>query len=213
MDHRLGHQVGAVPLMGVGQDRVDHRLLHPGRAQPIGCQVGMPRRILAGLVLVEVVEQEADAGEQRYPVEVPAGSTKLTVEIGNPSEVAADLDLFLYDPTGTLVALDADGDANETVTIADPAPGTWMFGVDPFQISSGFTEFDYRADLELPGLSSVRTDDTEREHPTGSTWSFNASVTEPAIPAPFGSVYAGRVVVVEQHGAEIGDAQVTLGNY
>ena len=92
----------------------------------------------SGTALVQSARERktiaADAGEQRYPVEVPAGTTELVVKISNPSDQGADLDLLVYDPSGELFALDADGDSDETVTVANPAAGTWQAGVDPFEV-------------------------------------------------------------------------------
>ena len=92
----------------------------------------------SGTALVQSARERktiaADAGEQRYPVEVPAGTTELVVKISNPSDQGADLDLLVYDLSGELFALDADGDSDETVTVANPAAGTWQAGVDPFEV-------------------------------------------------------------------------------
>jgi hypothetical protein len=44
-------------LVRVGQDGVDHRLLHPGLPQPFGGQVGVPGGVFPGAVLVQVMEQ------------------------------------------------------------------------------------------------------------------------------------------------------------
>ena len=168
----------------------------------------------SGTALVQSARERktiaADAGEQRYPVEVPAGTTELVVKISNPSDQGADLDLLVYDPSGELFALDADGDSDETVTVANPAAGTWQAGVDPFEVPSGSTQFDYQVDLATPGLGEITTDDEVAERATGSSWSFTASVTAPAAPPPAGSVYAGRVTVVDETGAEVSSAPVTL---
>ena len=59
-------------------------------------------------------------------VTVPAGATSLRATIGSPSDPAADLDLFVYNcTTGTcvLAGQSADGDSEESVTIANPAAG------------------------------------------------------------------------------------------
>jgi hypothetical protein len=167
----------------------------------------------AGTALVQSARERktitATAGEQRYPIEVPQGTTELVVKISGASDPGADLDLYVYDPSGELFDLDADGDSNETVTVANPAAGTWQAGVDPFEVPSGSTEFDYQADLALPGLGAITTDDAVADRPTGSSWTFTASVTAPPAP-PAGSVYAGRVTIVDESGTEISSAPVTL---
>ena len=59
---------------------------------------------------------------------VTAGSTSLRATIGGTSDAAADLDLFVFNcTTGTCVLAGqaADGDSEESVTIANPAAGAW----------------------------------------------------------------------------------------
>ena len=71
----------------------------------------------------------ANLAQQQYPVDVTAGSTSLRATIGSPSDPAADLDLFVFNcTTGTcvLAGQNADGDSEESVTIANPAAGNWL---------------------------------------------------------------------------------------
>ena len=68
----------------------------------------------------------ANLAQQQYPVAVTAGTTSLRATIGGPSDPAADLDLFVFNcTTGTcvLAGQSADGDSEESVTIANPAAG------------------------------------------------------------------------------------------
>src|ERR671933_2262437 len=88
----------------------------------------------------------AGGPQQVTDIAVPAGATRLTVTIGNASDPAADLDLFLFDCTSgtcTLAKQSAGSTANETVTVADPAAGTWKAVVDLFAIPSGSTSYSY----------------------------------------------------------------------
>ena len=61
---------------------------------------------------------------KEFTVEVPAGATRLTATIGKTSDPGADLDLFVL-RGGSIVAQQADGDSEESVTIANPAAGTY----------------------------------------------------------------------------------------
>jgi hypothetical protein len=155
-------------------------------------------------------EISTKGGQSRFGYEVPAGTTELTVSIGNPGDLGSDLDLYLYDPTGNLAAYSAGGSAEETVTIADPAAGTWAVVVDPYSIPSGSTTYDSRADLATPGLGRISTDDDLSEHPRGSRWTFTAFASVPGGTLPAGWVYAGQVLVTDTSGARIGAAEVTL---
>ena len=77
---------------------------------------------------------------------VPAGATSLRATIGSPSDPGADLDLFVYNCTsGTcvLAGQNADGDSEESVTIANPAAGAWRVIVDGFAVPAGTTTYKY----------------------------------------------------------------------
>ena len=85
----------------------------------------------------------ADGASQEYTVVVPAGATRLDVAINNPSDPAADLDLSVY-RGATLVGQSADGDSDESVSLANPAAGTYTVVIDGYSVPAGSTQFDYR---------------------------------------------------------------------
>ena len=80
---------------------------------------------------------------QTYDVVVPSGATQLRATIGSPSDPAADLDLFVLRPDGTTAGQSADGDSEESVTIANPVAGTWKVVVDGFAVPAGSTSYEY----------------------------------------------------------------------
>ncbi len=86
---------------------------------------------------------------------VPAGATSFTAKIGRTSDLGADLDLYVYGPTGALVAQSADGDSEEAVTIANPAAGTYTVEVDGYSVPSGSTQYDYLDAFYSPALGSL----------------------------------------------------------
>ena len=101
-----------------------------------------------------------DDPTQQFPIAVPTGATSLHVEIGNPAETNTDLDLFLFDPRGNLVAQSAGSSAHEQVTIANPVAGTYTAVVDDFAVGgSGTTQYDY-TDVYL--APEPRSDHDER---------------------------------------------------
>ena len=53
--------VGAVLLVGVGEDAVHHALVDAGLAEPAGGQAGVLRAVVTGVVLIEVVEEAGEA--------------------------------------------------------------------------------------------------------------------------------------------------------
>jgi serine protease AprX len=86
----------------------------PGWSGNVGTTVKVP---VADVTLVESKHEHALA--------VPAGTNalRITTDWGNP---AFDLDLYVYDPSGNLVASSANGTSvSEAVSIPRPVAGTW----------------------------------------------------------------------------------------
>ncbi|MFL6139558.1 MAG: S8 family serine peptidase, partial [Frankiaceae bacterium] len=153
----------------------------------------------------------AGAGLQLYPIDVPAASTSISARIGNASDPAADLDLYLADcHTGSCVprAISAGGTANEAVSVSDPAPGRWIVFVDPFAVPSGSTRYDYLDVVASPAFGSVSVDGVPAARAAGATWTVGASVTPLAAPAP-GRFLQG-FVQVSGGGGILGSAEVDL---
>jgi hypothetical protein len=156
----------------------------------------------------------AAAGPQQlYNVNVPAGSTLISAQIGNASDASADLDLFLFDcHTGSCVlkSQSAGGSAEEFVSSTNPAAGLWIVLVDPFAVPAGSTAYDYVDVFANPAFGSVSVTDPSALHIHGATWSAPASVTANAAPA------AGRFlrgfVQVKSGSSILGQAQVSLKN-
>ncbi|HEY0698271.1 MAG TPA: S8 family serine peptidase, partial [Micromonospora sp.] len=73
---------------------------------------------------------------QTYQVVVPAGATRFDVRIGNPTDLAADLDLTVR-LNGTMVGRSADGDSEEAVSLVNPAAGTYSVEVNGFSVPAG----------------------------------------------------------------------------
>lgn len=61
---------------------------------------------------------------------VPTGTTTVRFATFADEVDAADVDLYVYDPTGNPVDLSAGNGSDEHVDIDDPAPGTWFVAVD-----------------------------------------------------------------------------------
>lgn len=155
----------------------------------------------------------AGGAQQQYTISVPAGSTSISARIGNASDNAADLDLYLFDcHTGSCVlrAQSTSGSANEAVYVANPAAGTWVALVDPYAVPSGSTAYDYFDLVANPTFGSVSITDPAAVHANNSTWSASASVTANAAPA------AGRFlqgfVQVRSGSSVLGSAEVQLRN-
>ena len=158
----------------------------------------------------------AAAGPQQvYEIQVPAGSTSVSAQIGNASDNAADLDLFLFDCTNTaapcvLRARSTSGSSEEFVSVANPAAGLWKVLVDPFAVPAGTTQYDYVDVFANPAFGSVSVADVSALHPSGSSWTATATATANAAPAS-GRFLRG-FVQVRSGSTVLGQAQVSLKN-
>ena len=157
----------------------------------------------------------ADLAEQQYPVVVPAGSTSLRATIGHPSDPAADLDLYVYRcPTPTTCVLagqSADGDSEESVTIANPAVGEWRVVVDGYAVPAGTTTYDYVDVFVNPAFGSVSVTDANALRPAGASWTVPGAVTVNAAPAA-GRVLLGNVQVRTDANVLVGSGDVVVQN-
>jgi hypothetical protein len=119
---------------------------------------------------------------QNYTVEVPQGADRLEAVIGNPTDLGADLDLTVY-LDGVVVGQSADGDSEESVSIEDPAAGTYTVELFGYDVPAGTTEFDYRDVFYAGSLGSVEVDGTPVQLDNGETAELTGSVTAGALPA------------------------------
>jgi hypothetical protein len=145
-------------------------------------------------------------------VTVAAGSTSLRATIGNPSDPGADLDLFVFNCTTgpcVLAGQNADGDSEESVTIGNPAAGTWAVLVDGFAVPAGTTEYDYVDVFANPAFGSVSVTDANALRPAGASWTVPGSVTANAAPAE-GRVLLGNVQVRTDENILVGSGDVIV---
>ena len=152
---------------------------------------------------------------QHYTTTIPAGTTSFRATIGSPSDPAADLDLFVYQcsdascATRTRVGQSADGDSEESVTLANPAAGTYQVDVDGFNVPAGTTTYNYVDVFQNPTLGSVSVTDSNAPRPGGASWTVPGSVTAGAIPEP-GRVLLGAVNVMTDDGVKVGSNEVIV---
>ena len=151
----------------------------------------------------------ADHELQTYEVVVPAGASRLEVAIGNTSDLAADLDLFVRF-NGAIVAQAADGDSEEAVTINNPTPGVYTVEVDGFAVPAGTTAYDYRDVFYSPSLGEVSTSGAAVTLANGASATITGSVTALSVPAE-GRQLFGELRVVTDEGAVVGRGNVSIG--
>jgi hypothetical protein len=150
----------------------------------------------------------ADLTQQTFTVVVPAGADKLDVSIGNTSDKAADLDLFVTGPGGNKQS--ADGDSEEAVSYTNPAPGTYTVTVDGYSVPNGTTTYDYVDVFYGGSLGSISVDEPSTfELPADASHTVTGSVTANVAPAA-GRVLFGEMTVKNEAGIVLGTGAVTV---
>lgn len=151
------------------------------------------------------------SGPHIYDIQVPAGSLTLNARIGNAQDGSADLDLYLFDCTsGSCVqaAVSGGSEAEEFVSVADPAAGLWKAVVDPYAIPAGSTAYDYLDVFINPLFGAITVADAPGLHTHGASWTAAASVQAGAGPGP-GRFLQG-FLEVRSGSAVLGTAEVRL---
>ncbi|WP_112465614.1 S8 family serine peptidase [Streptomyces triticisoli] len=153
----------------------------------------------------------ADGDTHTRTVVVPAGAERLDVAIGNVSDAGADLDLYVFNAAGQRVAYSAAGGSEESVSIANPAPGTYTIEIDAYSAPTGSTAYDYRDVYYSAALGSVKVDESEvyALAPNGT-----AQITADVVanePAPAGREFFGEVQVLNTRGTVAGLGSVKIG--
>lgn len=143
-----------------------------------------------------------------YTVTVPEGATAFTATIGNTSDPSADLDLSVYRGT-TLVGQQADGDSEESVTLRNPAPGTYTVEVFGYEVPAGTTQFDYRDVFYSPELGTLTVDPTSVTLPAGGTGTISGQVVAESAPEE-GRQLFGEMLVVSSENAVVGSGSVLI---
>ncbi|MFC7615491.1 S8 family serine peptidase [Actinokineospora soli] len=154
----------------------------------------------------------ANLEQQLREVDVAAGSSSLRATIGNPSDPAADLDLFVFNCTTgpcVLAGQAADGDSEESVTIANPAAGRWVVLVDGFAVPAGTTAYDYVDVFVNTAFGSIVVTDANALRPSGAMWTSPATVTATTAPAA-GRVLLGQVRVITDTNVLVGSGTVIV---
>ncbi|PWR16795.1 serine protease [Micromonospora sicca] len=151
---------------------------------------------------------------QEYDLTVTPGSTQMRATIGGTSDPAADLDLYVLNCTsGTCVEAgrSADGDSEESVTIANPAAGAWKVRVDGYSVPSGSTSYNYIDVFTNPAFGTVAVSDANAPRPSGTSWTVPGSVTVKAAPAT-GRMLYGTVQVRTDTNILIGSGDIVVRN-
>jgi hypothetical protein len=142
--------------------------------------------------------------QQVYEIEVPPGSSALRVALGNPSDAAADLDVYVYDCTKKEchnAGASADPGSDEAVTVQHPAAGKWKVVVEGASVPGGQTEYDYSDVVFNQVYGMVAVTDTTAKHQVGSSWTVKTNEWIASVPTgrtPYAAVLLEGQVTAAQ---------------
>ena len=94
------------------------------------------------------------------------------------TEADADLDIFLFDPSGTLVAASTNGGTDELIDISLPADGTWSLYVHGWQAPGGDSDYDlYTWVVSATPGGNLTVDDAPTSATLGESGTIDVSWT------------------------------------
>ncbi|MFD7630569.1 S8 family serine peptidase [Streptomyces sp. NPDC059851] len=151
----------------------------------------------------------AGGEQQTTTVTIGEGVSRLDVAIGKTSDTGADLDLDVL-KDGVKVGSSADGDSEETVSLVNPAAGTYTIVVTGYAVPAGSTTYDYRDVYFSSGLGSVQVDEGAAVNlANGASVAVSANVVANA-PAPEGRQFFGEVKLLNSRGTAAGTGSVQI---
>lgn len=152
----------------------------------------------------------AQGQTQEFEVVVPAGASRLEASIGSPGDLGADLDLYVL-LDGGVVDYSADGDSEESVTLADPEPGTYTVFVDGYVVPAGTTKYDYRDVFVTDELGTLTVDGEPVDLATGESVDLTGRLVALEEPAD-GRQLFGELLVRSDEGAVVGRGSLVVGD-
>ena len=137
--------------------------------------------------------QFALSGSTFFRIAMPQGAT----------ESGADLDIYVEDPTGALVAQSTAGGTNELIDLNDPMDGTWTVWVHGWSAPGGDSDYDmYTWDISQTPGGNLSIDSAPTRATTGATETIEMSWTG----ATAGQWHLGAV----SHTGDVGLMGLTL---
>ena len=118
-----------------------------------------------------------DKEQQVFEIDVPAGSTMLSVR-ARALDAGADVDLYLFNCTGKEcrnAGFDSNPIVGEEVTVQNPAAGKWKVVVDAPSVPSGSTTYEYLDVVFNPSFGMVSVADRPDARKLGAQWSVKSN--------------------------------------
>jgi uncharacterized membrane protein len=153
----------------------------------------------------------ADQQETDGQITVPRDAERLEVSIGDPADQQADLDLYLVDSTGALVASSVHGGSEESVSVDRPAPGFYHAVIAGTRVPSGSTAFTVQDTVFSDSLGSVTVDGAKPVRLThGRGLTFRGRLVADTQP-PAGRQLIARFGVADDKGVTLGSTDLVVG--
>ncbi|MFF2325684.1 MULTISPECIES: S8 family serine peptidase [unclassified Streptomyces] len=147
--------------------------------------------------------------EQEYTVTIGEGVEKLDVAIGGTSDNNADIDLYVFKGS-TQVGSSTTAGSEESVSLVNPAAGTYTIVIDGYSVPAGTTTYNYRDVYYAPSLGTIKVDESKAVNlANGASAQIGAEVSVGGA-APEGRQFFGEVHLVNSHGTAAGTGSVVI---
>ncbi|WP_030352400.1 S8 family serine peptidase [Streptomyces scopuliridis] len=149
----------------------------------------------------------ADGEQQETTVTIGAGVERLDIAIGGTTDTGADLDLYVEKDGRTLGQSTTAGSV-ESVSLVNPAAGTYTITIDAYAVPAGSTAYDYRDVYYSASLGSVKADGPVKLA-SGASAQVAAEVLVNSA-APAGRQFFGEVQLLNARGTAAGTGSVII---
>ncbi|MFE7572134.1 S8 family serine peptidase [Streptomyces sp. NPDC057539] len=149
----------------------------------------------------------ADGEKQVTTVTIGAGVERLDIALGGTSDTGADLDLFVA-KDGRTVGQSTTASSDESVSLVNPAAGTYTITVDAYAVPAGSTAYDYRDVYYSASLGSIKADGAVKLA-SGASAQVAAEVLVNSA-APAGRQFFGEVQLLNARGTAAGTGSVII---
>ncbi len=146
---------------------------------------------ISGGPLASVAEERLSFRQGDRPIvrelTIDSGTTRLAVQLAQPSDSAADLDVYLFDCTSghcdhyTSAVFRG---AEKELRVQQPRPGRWRIVVDPYAVPSGYATVMYRDEIVHPKYGTVALTNPFVQLSSGGTGALTAAVHPGIGPGP-----------------------------
>jgi hypothetical protein len=118
-------------------------------------------RLIGGIASVAREEMTFSRGDSSVVREltVDSGTTRLGVQLSRPSDPSADIDVHIFDCTGSRCDRHVSAvflGAEKELLVQNPRPGRWRIVIDPYSVPSGRTSVEYQDEIVHPKFGTAK---------------------------------------------------------